>query len=127
MCYLNIPNCGLVKAETIDGRQVADKWQNTLSQLESQYKAAKKILEQKRSTLLGTLFGDDCGAANGPSMFDVPIRTEDRYKALQPYLDAVTALKHEIINSTCRRNSQVINADKAFRAQLSLNDLIEFQ
>ena len=40
---------------------------------------------------------------------------------------AVTALKHEIINSTCRRNSQVINADKAFRAQLSLNDLIEFQ
>ena len=92
MCYLNIPNCGLVKAETIDGRQVADKWQNTLSQLESQYKAAKKILEQKRSTLLGTLFGDDCGAANEPSMFDVPIRTEDRYKALQPYLDAVTAL-----------------------------------
>lgn len=127
MCYLNIPNCSLVKAETIDGRQVADKWQNTLSQLESQYKAAKKILEQKRSTLLGTLFGDDCGAANEPSMFDVPIRTEDRYKALQPYLDAVTALKHEIINSTCRRNSQVINADKAFRAQLSLNDLIEFQ
>lgn len=127
MCYLNIPNCNLVKAETIDGRQVADKWQNTLSQLESQYKAAKKILEQKRSTLLGTLFGDDCGPANEPSMFDVPIRTEDRYKALQPYLDTVTALKHEIINSTCRRNSQVINADKAFRAQLSLNDLIEFQ
>ena len=127
MCYLNIPNCGLVKAETIDGRQVADKWQNTLSQLESQYKAAKKILEQKRSTLLGTLFGDDCGPTNEPNMFDVPVRVEDRYKALQPYLDAVTALKHEIINSTCRRNSQVINADKAFRAQLSLNDLIEFQ
>lgn len=127
MCYLNIPNCNLVKAETIEGRQVADKWQNTLSQLESQYKAAKKILEQKRSTLLGTLFGDDCGPENEPSMFDVPIRTEDRYKALQPYLDAVTALKHEIINSTCRRNSQVLNADKAFRAQLSLNDLIEFQ
>ena len=126
MCYLNIPNCGLVKAETIDGRQVADKWQNTLSQLESQYKAAKKILEQKRSTLLGTLFGDDCGAANEPAW--TGNRTGDRYKAhFQPYLDAVTALKHEIINSTCRRNSQVINADKAFRAQLSLNDLIEFQ
>lgn len=127
MCNVNIPNCGLVKAETIEGQRVADKWSTSLQQLESQYKAAKKILEQKRSTLLGTLFGDDCGAANEPSMFDVPVRTEDRYKALQPYLDAVTALKHEIINSVYHRNSQVRNADKSFRAQLSLNDLIEFR
>ena len=127
MCNVNIPNCGLVKAETIEGQRVADKWSTSLQQLESQYKAAKKILEQKRSTLLGTLFGDDCEAANEPSMFDVPVRTEDRYKALQPYLDAVTALKHEIINSVCHRNSQVRNADKSFRAQLSLNDLIEFR
>jgi hypothetical protein len=127
MCYLNIPNCSLVKAETIEGQRVADKWSTSIQQLEGQYKAAKKILEQKRSTLLGTLFGDDCGSENEPSMFDVLVRVEDRHKALLPYLDAVTALKHEIINTTYRRNSQVINADKAFRTQLSLNDLIEFQ
>ena len=127
MCYLNIPNCGLVKAETIDGQRVADKWSTSLQQLEGQYKAATKMLAQKQSTLCGTLFGDDCGDANHPSMFSVEVRTEDRYTALQHYVDVVKALKNEIQDAVNRRNSSVRNADLSFRAQLSLNDLIEFQ
>lgn len=122
-----LQNFNLIKAETLGGRKVAESWDKPLKELEGQYKAATKMLAQKQSTLCGTLFGDDYGAENQPSMFSVEVRTEDRYTALQHYVDVVKALKNEIQDAVNRRNSSVRNADQSFRAQLSLNDLIEFQ
>lgn len=112
-------NENLYQPTTKAGEKLAKEWDQKIETVRKNLRKAERLLEKKRGTLAPTLF--DTPEVTLFGVQDEP-HTEDRYAALQSYVDDIAALKRELCDTVKHRNNAVRNADSDENRQMSWTD-----